>query len=224
MTVPWRLSTLFALAPLAFVLQAQGTQTRIDLAQYSAHAQLGPLGVGADFWGHSIPLTDGSLRSDGYLVVEVAFFAPPSAKVAISAGQFVLTVNGQRLLPQSPGSVTLGYVVPDMRQRGPRVEADGGVGPVVVSAGRDPAQPQFPGDNRPGSIPLPPRPQGSDEELRKEPLDPVKAINAAALPEGLHATPISGYLFFYYSAKLKHIKRAELEYSGPLGTALLSLR
>lgn len=214
--------TLIAVVSLS--LWAQGTSVREDAGKYGAHTQMGNVGLGADFWGTSMPVQDGALASNGHLVVEVAFFAPPNRKVAIKASEFILRVDGRRIYPDAPGSVTLGYAIPDYRQRGPRVEADGQAGPVIVSAGGDPTQRRFPGDNNPADIPLPPREQGTDPELRKDPIDPVKAVNDAALPEGLHATPISGYLFYAYRGKLKHIKKVELEYAGPLGTAALSLR
>jgi hypothetical protein len=219
----WRFALSLVAASLN-LLQAQGTKTRDDPGKYSAHAQIGSLGLGADLWGHFTPLDGVTLKTDSYLVVEVALFAPANTKVAIDAGQFVLKVNGQRLLPQSPGLVTLGNVVPDMRERGPRLETDAGVGPVLISTGRDPVQPKFPGDSNPADIPLPPRSQTSDDGLQKDPVDPVKAVSNAALPEGSHATPISGYLFYPYMGKLKRVKHAEIEYTSAMGTASLSLR
>lgn len=220
-SLPGIVSLLFAF-PIS-LLTAQGTKPREDPAKYSAHTQIGSIGFGADFWGHSVPIEDGALKTDSYLVVEVALFAPPSAKLVLSASQFVLKVNGQRLTPNSPGLGTIGSLIPDMRNRGPRLETQSGVGPITVSTGRDPAQPKFPGDSNPADIPLPPQTQPSDG-IQKEPIDPVKAVSDAALPEGPHATPISGYLFYLWTGKLKRIKSAEIEYTGPIGTATLSLR
>lgn len=213
----------FVLVAVSIGLSAQGTKTRDDAAKYSAHAQVGPVNIGADLWGHSIPIEGGFLRADNYLVVEVALFAPPNTKVAIDTGQFVLRVNGQRILPDSPGLVTIGNVDADFRERGPRLEADAQTGPLIVSTGRDPVQPKFPGDSNPADIPPPRRTQPS-EGLQKEPVDPVKAVNEAALPEGSHATPIGGYLFYAWTGKLKRVKHVEIEYVSGLGTATLSLR
>jgi hypothetical protein len=206
------------------VLEAQGTKTREDVTRYSAHAELRSLAVGANFWGHYVPIDGTSLKTNSYLVVEVALFAPPSAKLMIKPSEFLLRVNGHALEPQPASLVTIGMIVPEMRERGPRVEAVGGVGPVIVSAGRDPVQPKFPGDNNPADIPLPPRSESPDKPLRKEPLDPVKAVNDAALPEGSHAAPISGYLFYAWPGKLKAIKHAEIEYKSLKGVATLTLR
>jgi hypothetical protein len=52
----------------------------------------------------------------------------------------------------------------------------------------------------------------------------VKAVANAALPEGSHVTPVSGYLFYHYLGKLKAIKHAELIYSGPTGETTVVLR
>lgn len=215
---------MFALAVSLSLLHAQGTKTRDDPAKYSAHAKIGVVGIGADLWGHFIPLDTESLRTDEYLVVEVALFTSAGAKVAIDPAQFVLKINGQRLLPSSPGLVTLGIVDPDMRQRGPHLETDAQIGTGEISTGRDPTQPKFPGDSNPADIPLPRRAPSSDEGLQKEPIDPVKAVNATALPEGSHPTPISGYLFYAWTGKLKRVKHAVIEYTSPMGAATLTLR
>ncbi len=205
------------------LLSAQGTKTR-DLAQYAAQVQLSSVSIGADFWGHYIPVEGGTLQADSYLVVEVALLAPPSEKVEINSGQFVLKVNGERLLPQSPGLITIGSVVPEMRERKPRLTTDTGIGPVLISTGRDPVQPRFPGDTNPANTPLPPRSEGDDGQLQTPPVDLPKAVRDAALPEGVHATPISGYLYYLYRGKLKQIKHAEVQYAGPAGTVTLTLR
>lgn len=98
-----RIALLLASAALS-ALHAQGTKTREDASKYVTHASFGAVALGADFWGHFVPLADGeTLRTDNYLVVEVALFAPPTTKVEIDPGQFVLKVNGQRILPDSPG-------------------------------------------------------------------------------------------------------------------------
>jgi hypothetical protein len=222
MKAPFRL-VLLLFAVSTILLQAQGTKTRDDAAKYSTHAQVGSLGLGADFWGHYIPMESSSIKADEYLVVEVALFAPPAARVAIHPGQFVLSVNGQRLMPQPVGLVTLGIVMPDMRDRGPRLITDTTVGPITASTGRDPVQPKFPGDSNPADIPVPTPPK-PDDGLQKEPVDLVKLVRDAALPEGTHGTPISGYLFYAWPGKLKRIKHVEVEYTSSLGTAMLTLR
>lgn len=218
----WRVAIL--LTGSLWVLQAQGTKTRPDPSEYSSQSEIGSLQIAADLLGHNISLNGLTLGAGNYLVVEVALFGPSNLKVPIDAAQFTLKVNGQRYAPVSPGVVTVGYLVPDMRQRGTRVETAVGAGPMIVTTGRDPNQPKFPGDTNPADKPFPRAPQTADEDLRKDPIDPVKAVSDAALPEGLHATPVSGYLFYSYAGKLKSIRHAELEYSGPLGNALLALR
>ena len=220
----FRLALMLIAASLG-VLHAQGTKPREDAFKYAGRARLGPVALGADFWGHFIPLQEGeTLRADSYLVVEIAVFAPATTKVDISSGQFTLKVNGQRILPDSPGLVTVAYMDPDMRERGPHIVADAQMGSGDISVGRDPTQPEFPGDSNPADIPPPRQHPSNDEGLQPAPVDPIKAVNEDALPEGNHATPISGYLFYPWRGKLKRIKHAEIEYTGPLGTAILTLR
>ncbi|HEX4230129.1 MAG TPA: hypothetical protein VHZ07_15755 [Bryobacteraceae bacterium] len=218
-----RIALLIVAASLS-LLHAQGTKTRNNPAKYGAHVKIGSVGLGADLWGHFIPLEGETLKADSYLVVEVALFASPNIKVDIDPGQFVLKVNGQRILPNSPGLVTLGFVDSDMRERGPRLIADGQIGSGDISVGRDPTQPKFPGDSNPADIPPPRRTQTTDNGLQKEPIDPVKAVDEASLPEGAHATPISGYLFYPWRGKLKRVKHVEIEYTSTLGSATLTLR
>ncbi|MGC2660839.1 MAG: hypothetical protein WA324_23025, partial [Bryobacteraceae bacterium] len=147
------------------LLHAQGTKTRAEPGKYSAQAKLGEVRLGAELWGHYIPLDNGeTLKSYEYLVVEFAFFAPPDLKVSIDPSQFSLKFKAQRLLPTSAGLVTLGYVDPDMKERGPRLITDSEVGPVQISTGRDPVQQKFPGDSNPADTPLPRAPQRSSDD------------------------------------------------------------
>lgn len=224
MTRAWRLMPLLVVASLGLA-RGQGTKPLDEAAKYAAHVELSPtVKLGADFWGRVIPLDGVNLRTESYLVVEVALFAPVGAKIGIDPGHFVLKANGQLLVPQSPGVVTISMVNPEMREnRGTRVEADAGVGPVVVSSGRDPVQSRFPGDMPPNGVPVPPRSEPSSG-VPQETFDPAKAVADAALPRGPHSTPISGYLFFPWSGKLKRLKQVELDYSSDLGKATLLLR
>jgi hypothetical protein len=221
----WPTAMLLSIISAASLI-AQGTKVRESVAAYPAQAQIGDVGIGADLIGHYLPLPHTTLYSNSYLVVEVALFAPPTEKVNISNGQFVLNINGRRLMPQSPGFVTLAYTVPDMRERTPHLEAGGGVGGVTIGTGANPTAPKFPGDPNPADYPRVPSrpPQSTPGDEESENADPRKAILEVALPEGAHATPISGYLFYSFEGKLKRIKHAELEYSSSHGSASLALR
>lgn len=207
-------------------LVGQGTKVRESAALYPAHTQIGNIAVGADLIGHYVPLPHTTLYSNSYLVVEVALFAAPNDKVNIANGQFVLKINGHRLMPQSPGLITLDFAVPEMRERPPHIEAGGGLGGTTVGTGADPTAPKFPGDPNPQDYPrIPPRPRevpSGGEEV--DDPSPAHGILQVALPEGEHATSIGGYLFYAFSGKLKRIKHAELEYSSPQGSATLALR
>ena len=78
-------------------LHAQGTKTRDNPSDYTAHAQFASFTVAADLLGHFVPLEKVTLETKEYLAVEVAFFAPAAMKIPIKNDQFVLKVNGRRL-------------------------------------------------------------------------------------------------------------------------------
>lgn len=126
-------------------------------------------------------------------------------------------MNHTVLMPVSADFVTAAITVPGMAQVHPHLETETGIGPVIYATGQPPRERRFPTDNDPRDKPAVEKVPFSNEEL-------IAAVHDASLPEQEAHTPVSGYLYFAYSAKLKNIKHLQLQYSGSLGTAVLVLR
>ena len=209
-------------------LLAQGTKVRENTTRYLSHADLNNgASLGVDFLGHYIPTGQGAIETNDYIAVEVALFAPGHPRIAIHADQFQIRVNGHLLLPQAAGLILLDRSFPEMSTR-PRVEIEGGAGDADVKVGGIPRQQRFPGDDpdhTPNTRRVPQVPVDiSGGQVKKAPETPEEQIRTTALPEGEHVLPLSGYLYFQFEGKLKKIKKLELEYKGPLGQAVISLR
>lgn len=221
----------FSLASGAIFLFAtlstgQGTKVKADAGQYFAHATLDKgYSIGADFLGKYLPVPGATVYSDEYIFVEVALFGAPGRKIDIHTGQFVLKINGRELKSRPPGMVTLEDNFPEMVAR-PEIVMDGGVGNGEAQVGGPETKQRFPGDDpahTPHRIPQAST-DPSQGQVSKSGKTPDEIVKASELPEGSHALPLAGYLFFVYEGKLKKIKHAELEYTGPLGGASLTLR
>jgi hypothetical protein len=193
--------------------------------QYLAHADVAQhVSIGADFLGRYLPIPGTTVYSDEYLFVEVAFFGAKGITADFKPGQFWLVVNGATLTPQAPGMVTLWNGALEMSPR-PQVEG-GTVNGGTIEIGGPPRTPRFPGDDpahTPGN-PVPQVPVDPSNGQVKKTQTPEEAVRSSEFPQGAHAIPIGGYLFFAYEGKLKKIKHAELHYKGPLGEATLKLR
>jgi hypothetical protein len=215
-----------SLLATAVALAAQGTRPRDFPAQYTAHVQLGNTWVGADFHGHFVNTGKATYETPLYLVVEVALFAPAGKKVNVDPAQFLLSVNGRALTPQPPSLVSLALKNPTFEEQ-PHLEAEGGVGGVVVSTGQPPMGPRFPGDNNPANNPVPLPKVDTDPSrgnVEHEQVDPADAAQKVALDKGQYTTPVAGLLFYAWEGKLKKTKSLKLEYSDPHGTATLDLQ
>lgn len=209
----------------AAVLFSREIPLKEGSAQYLAHADVEKHAtIGADFLGRYLPIPGTTVYSDEYLFVEVAFFGAKGITVEFKPDQFWLVVNGATLTAQPPGVVTLWNGALEMS---PRPQVVGGtVNGGTIEVGGSPRTPRFPGDD-PAHTPRDPVPQvpvdPSNGQVKKT-QTPEEAVRSAVLPQGTHALPIGGYLFFAYEGKLKKIKHAELHYKGPLGEATLKLR
>jgi hypothetical protein len=220
----------FAPLFLAGILFAEGSFGRdIPLkegsSQYLAHADLEQhVSVGADFLGRYLPIPGNTVYSDEYLFVEVAFFGTKGTSTEFKPDQFWLVINGASLTPQPPGMVTLWNGALEMSPR-PQV-VGGSAGGGTVEIGGPSRTPRFPGDDpaHTSKNPVPQVPVDPSNGQVKRTQTPEEAVRSAELPQGTHALPIGGYLFFAYEGKLKKIKHAELHYKGPLGEATLKLR
>lgn len=228
-TAPMRLARFARLFVAGMLLAAAVFSREIPLkegsTQYLAHADLAQhVSIGADFLGRYLPVPGTTVYSDEYLFVEVAFFGAKGITAEFKPDQFWLVVNGASLTPQPPGAVTLWNGALEMS---PRPQVVGGkVDDGTIEIGGPSRTPRFPGDD-PAHTPRDPVPQvpvdPSNGQVKKT-QTPDEAVRSSELPQGAHALPVGGYLFFAYEGKLKKIKHAELHYKGPLGEATLKLR
>jgi hypothetical protein len=215
--VRWILFTCFA--GLAFAqglpsgpLQGapQGTQPKAKPDDYEVHAQAGDSGIGAEFMVHSFSGEGQTYIAKDYLVVEVALFPAQGNSVEIRDGAFGLRINAKKtLLPETPYMVASELQHPDWQEAGPHVEAGAGAGNAGVIFGAPPRS-TIPGVEQPGSR-LPP--QDNPSGVEKQPPVPADVlVVTAALPEGGHKGPVSGFLYFRYSGKISAVKSLVLVY------------
>ncbi len=220
------ISRFTVLSATAVFLHAQGTPPRAALSDYSAHATLDKgFSIGADYLVRSLPTPAGTLVADDYLVVEAMFFGPVQSLIKMSAGHFMLRINGQKvpLLPDSHGMVAGSIKYPDWTEK-PTVIGTVGNGNGDVIFGAPPAVARFPGDPSVRPPIQNPAPDPNPTGLEKEPVMSIdERVERSAMPETTRVAPAGGLLFFPYRGKTKSIKSVELIYEGPAGKATLKL-
>jgi hypothetical protein len=198
-----------------------GTTPKNSEAEYPAHARLEKVGIGAEYLVHSFSSGRDMFIAKDYLVVEVALFPAKGEGVMANAGQFSLRLNGrkQTLAQQNPEMVAASLKYPD-QDRGFHPTA--GLGPIVL--GQPQPQERFPGDPnaRTGNPPGVPTDDSTGQEKQK-PVTAEELVVQAAFPEGEHHTPSSGFLYFPYRGKVRHIQSLELIFNGPAGSTSLQL-
>jgi len=205
-------------------LARSGTTPKPSEQDYPARAKLDKLSIGAEYLVHSFSSGREMFIAKDYLVVEVALYPANGQSLLVNAGHFSLRVNGrkQELTAQAPEVVanSLRYQDQDT-STGLHPEAQ--LGPLVLGAPR-PVE-RFPGDPNARTGPPPPQaPADNPSGMDKEP--PVKAedlVVEAALPEGEHHGPTSGFLYFPYRGKVRRIRSLELVFSSPAGATTLPL-
>ncbi|MCW5982979.1 MAG: hypothetical protein KIT09_33120 [Bryobacteraceae bacterium] len=211
--------SLAALLAAACWLAAEGAEPKGEPEEYGAQGRAGDLTVAASYYSRSFNSGGRSYFLDKYLVVEAAIYGPPLRRAEVSNAHFTLRVNGARqgILPVA-GSLAAYDVKWRGVDRGIRAQA----GPVIL--GGPGAEQRFPGDRR--EIPVPRAPDSKPGGVEREPEpDLAKSLTDAALPQGdALALPVSGYLYFPFDKKLKSIKKIDLTYEGPSGTATLKLK
>src|SRR5438477_9060596 len=110
--------TTFLISALApFLLYSQETPTselkgmppRTSPSEYQTQAKVGTIIIAAEFTGHAVPTADGDpLSTDDYIVVEVAFFGPPEARLKLSLEDFSLRINAKKApLPTESSELVL---------------------------------------------------------------------------------------------------------------------
>ena len=213
------------LPALAGTLAAQyGTTPKASEQDYPVRAKLEKLSIGAEYLVHSFSSGRQMFIAKDYLVVEVALFPAKGENLLVNASHFSLRVNGrkQALSPQAPEIVANALRYPDPNT-GHGLQPTAQLGPIVLGQPR-PTE-RFPGDPNGQTGRLPPGaptddPSGADKE------PPVKAEELAvqaALPEGEHHGPTSGFLYFPYRGNIHRIRSLELVFAGPAGSATLPL-
>ena len=185
--------------------EQQGLPPRTSASDYPAQAKLGDITLAAEFAGHGIPTSDGALSTEGYVVVEVAFFGPSGTRLPISHNDFSLRINNKKNATPSEPYESVGtsakdpeWAPPEKPEKGSNTILGGGGG------GNDTSK-------------EPPRPPA---ELRRAWAQRVKK---AALADGGRLLPQDGLLFFSYGGQVKNIRSLELVYAGPAGKTTLEL-
>lgn len=181
---------------------------RATPADYQAQAKAGTVTIGAEYDDHNLPTPDGPLTTEDYIVVETCLFGPPNAKLTLSPGDFSLRINGKKAgLPAQPYGLVLKslkdpYWIP------PESESDskGSGSKTMIGSGaeKDPAI-------LPHVVHMPIELQRAME----------KKAQRASMPEGEHALPTAGLLFFEHRGKVSSV---ELVYNGPAGKATVPLQ
>lgn len=186
---------------------AKGLAPRATPADYQAQAKAGTVTVAAEFVGHSVPLPEQTLSTDDFVVVETGLFGPPDAKLMLAVSDFSLRINGRKApYPNQPYELVFkslknpDYEPPSKSDTGKTSIGTGGGGadqnslPVVVH------------------IPI---------EVRRA---MQQHVQDAAMLEGERVLPQAGLLYFQYRGKVQSIRSLELIYSGPAGSATVTLQ
>lgn len=189
-------------------IEARGMPARATPADYQAQGKTATLTIAAEFKGHSIPTPQGPLSTEDYVVVEMALFGAPDARVKISADDFSLRVNGKKApLPTQPYGLVVGSV------KDPEWE------PPVQAAPK--SKTSLGGGGKSEQADGPPAPVKIPIEVQRA---MAQRVQKAALPEGDRALPQAGLIFFQYRGKTQGIRSIELIYAGPAGKATVALQ
>jgi hypothetical protein len=188
------------------VSEIKGTPPRTAPSDYQFQTKIGSVTLAADFDGHAVPTLEAAYSSEEYIVVELAFFGDPNARLKLSIEDFSLKIN-ERKAPYT--SQPFGYVArslkdPEWQPPDQDKEKEKSKTSINGSGGGDSSAP-------PPKMPL---------ELRRV---MELRVHQSVLPEGDRALPVAGLIFFQYRGKEQNIKSMELVYNGPAGTATLPM-
>jgi hypothetical protein len=186
--------------------RAGGLPPRAAPGDYQLRIPVGKMTLAAEFMGHGVPtLEGGPYTTDDFLIVEVALFGAPGAKLVVSYQDFSLRVNGKKMpLPAAPYlEVFKSLKDPDWE---PPNKDEGGKTSFNTGG---------------GNTSDPPR-------LEHMPIERQRAMQQrvmkVSLGEGDRALPQAGLLFFEYHGEVDKIRNMELIYNGPAGKATLALQ
>jgi hypothetical protein len=195
-------------APL--IIEGKGLPPRSAPSDYSAHAQVGAVTIGADFTGHNVGTQDGSLTTSDYVVIEAGVFGPPGARLMLSAGDFSLRINGSKKALASEPYELVAKSLKDPDYEPPTPASKTGKTIVNTGAKDDGTDPNAP---PPALVPIP------FEVKRGWAL----RVKRDSLLIGDRTLPQAGLLFFQYSGGTKGLRSIELIYSGPAGKGIISI-
>jgi hypothetical protein len=189
----------------ASINEIPGLPPRSGPSDYPAQAKLGAVTIAADFAGHGVPTREGTLSTEDYVVVEVAFYGSDGKRLPLSFSDFSLRINGKKNPAQAEPFERVTRSVKDPEWVPPE--------PVEKSSSTS-----IGGGGANDTAKEPPKPPA---ELQRAWALRVKK---ATLPDGDRALPQAGLLYFPYGGKVKGIKSAELIYSGAAGKTTLDLQ
>ncbi len=186
--------------------EIKGVPPRATPADYQAHAKAGAVTVAADFQAHAVPTPQATFDSEDYVVVEVAFFGPPDARLKLSIDDFSLRINDKKTpLTSKPFGMVFSSLKDPSWEPPESAESKSKTG---INTGGNAGQ-----DSTPVVVHMPfPLQRAMEQKVQK-----------AALEQGDRALPQAGLIFFSYHGKEKGIRSLELTYSGPAGKALMKL-
>jgi hypothetical protein len=190
------------------VRESRGMPPRVSPAEYQAHAQAGKVIIAAEFTRHSVATPEATFSAEDYIVVEVAFFGPPDARLKLSHEDFALRVNDKKapLASQPFGLVLRSLKDPEWS---PPESAASKSKTSIGDGGGGGGQ----GDPPPAPVHMPFELQRA-MELK---------VQKAAMLEGDRALPQAGLIFFSYRGKPEGIHSLDLIYTGPAGKTVLAL-
>lgn len=200
-------------APDARTQGPSGSKPRPKPADYEVQAHLPDADLGVDYLVQSVPNGEDSLVVDDYLVVEIAVYPKSHEGATVNVARLGLRLNGKKdvVLAQAPAAVISSIKYEGSALR-PRAMATAGVGDTGIILGRPTPVERFPGDPRVASGRLPPRPEApaNPAGVKRVGISPAETIQTLSLPEGQTKHPVSGYVYFPYTGKLKSLKSVEL--------------
>lgn len=200
---------LWAQAPATPASEAKGMPPRASPGEYQAQVQVGAFTLAGEFTGHAVPTADGDpLSTDDYIVVEVAFFGPPEARIKLSLDDFSLRINTKKApLPSEPSEVVF-KSLKDPQWAPPKTESKSKTSIGGGGGG------QTEGNSPPPVVHIP-------IELRRSMQQRVQKVS---LLLGDRALPQAGLVFFSYHGKTDGLSSVDLIYNGPAGKATLALQ
>src|ERR1017187_9562678 len=199
-----RISSAFGTVVLipALCLCAPGQNTQSKDPQASEAKGIPPRAAPADYQAQA---------PAGTVTVAAGLFGPSGARLKISIDNFSLRVYAKKMtsLPSQPFGMVFRSLKDPVWEDSVAVEAKAAKSSTGISTGgkggeKEPAAPVH--------MPL---------ELQRA---MQQRVQKTALPEGDRALPQAGLIFFPYRGKVAGIHSIELVYTGPAGTATLTLQ